>query len=247
MRNSNKVLLIGLVVVTLGLSAILVNARTQIKNESVMPIGNNVAKISLVDDGRVENNLSTITKVLPAFNAIRIDGVGSFVIHSGKDPQLQATASPQLLAAFTVGVNQQVLVIKVKDGLDKKFMNRIKFDITVPQLTALDINGVTQVLVRDIQGDKFDLKIDGITHGEFIGNVNELQLDIDGTVDLEAQKLKAQKVTLKSDGITHVIVTATQFLKINADGLGDIRYYGNPAQVEKNVLGLVHVEDVGGK
>lgn len=238
MKTSNKLLSGGLVFIGVILMMSMAVARYEMKHVAKM----DSQQITLDMDNSVSGDEATITKELPPFNAIQIGGVGEFVVHEGKSSQLQLTVAKKLISNFKIGVVDNVLVISE----DKNFMSpssgRVRFEITTPQLNKLTTGGAVQIMAKEIHGDTFVLDVGGATHCELAGQVNNFKLDMGGTAQVDAKELKAQNVVIDSGGVIHAVVNAVKSLVVDGAGVGDIKYYGNPMQIEKHLSGLMHLE-----
>ncbi len=72
---------------------------------------------------------------------------------------------------------------------------------------------------------------------DFRGVAKTMDARISGAGHLDADDLKTQEVTIEIEGVGGGSVYATDFLKAKIEGVGKIRYKGNP-KVEKTIEGL---------
>jgi hypothetical protein len=72
---------------------------------------------------------------------------------------------------------------------------------------------------------------------EFKGVAESLDARISGIGYLDADELTTKSVTFKVEGIGGGSVNATEFLNARVEGLGKIRYIGNP-KIEKSITGI---------
>ena len=239
MKTSNKLLSGGLIFIGIILMMSMAVARYEMKHVAKVM---DSQQITLDMDNSVSSDEATITKLLPSFNAIQIGGAGEFVVHEGKNSQLQLTAARNSISNFKIGVVDNVLVINEEGGFKPRSHGRIHFEITTPQLTKLSTGGAVQIMAKELHGDAFTLDVGGTAHCELAGQVNHFKLDMGGTAQVDAQELKAQNVVIDSGGVIHAVVNAAKSLVVNGAGIGEIKYYGHPAQVEKYLSGLMHLE-----
>ena len=239
MKTSNKLLSGGLIFVGVILMMSMAVARYEMKHVAKVM---DSQQITFAIDNGVSSDEATVTKILPAFNAIQIEGMGDFVIHQGTTPKLQLTAAKNLISNFKIGVVDNVLVISEEHKFTPFSRGRVHFEITMPQLTKLSIGGTVRVIAKEIHGDNLTLEIGGVADCELAGQVNYFKLSAGGSTHINAEALKAQDVEVEGGGVIHVTVNAAKSLVVNGAGIGDIQYYGHPAKIEKHLSGLMHLE-----
>lgn len=239
MKTSNKLLSGGLIFIGVILMMSMAVARYEMKHAAKVI---NSQQIMLDMDNSVSGDEATITKVLPPFNAIQIGGAGEFVVHKGENSQLQLTAAKNLISNFKIGVVDNVLVISEDKSFVPLSHGHVHFEITTPQLTKLSIGGTVRVIAKEIHGDNFTLEIGGVANCELAGQVNHFKLSAGGNAHINAEALKAQDVEVEGGGVIHVAVNAAKLLTAHGAGIGEIKYYGHPAKIEKYLSGLMHLE-----
>ena len=69
------------------------------------------------------------------------------------------------------------------------------------------------------------------------GDVQTLKAKINGSGDILATKLKSKSATIEINGSGDAIIWADNSIIAKINGSGDIKYYGNPTNVESNING----------
>ncbi|NTU63343.1 MAG: hypothetical protein HGB05_08050, partial [Chloroflexi bacterium] len=134
---------------------------------------------------------------------------------------------------------------------------RIKYVVTVRQLTALNIAGLAHVNADNITTDRLQVKFGGLgdvrlsklnaqrldidvtmpspCEIEVAGRVEEQHIALNGMGEYDARGLESRKaaVALKGPG-GHAIVRAEDELTVSINGPGRVEYYGQP-RVTKRV------------
>ena len=74
------------------------------------------------------------------------------------------------------------------------------------------------------------------------GQVNQASIIINGASDVKAANLKSQIGEVKVIGSGDVEIFATQQLKVEITGSGDVTYYGKPSSIDKRIIGSGDIE-----
>lgn len=187
------------------------------------------------DDGAEQ----TETRSLSGFSAIDLKGGSDLDIQVGKAESVTVRASRETLAHLRTEVKDQTLVIR-RDSNDWSFgrSRSVNLTITVPNLTALSVEGGNHVTVRGLDGGdtKFDLR--GATSIHASGKLDGLKVHMQGAGEADFGKVIAQTADVKVEGVGKVTVNAQQKLAATMNGLGAIHYIGHPTDVTTNLNGF---------
>ncbi len=134
-------------------------------------------------------------------------------------------------------------------------------NITLPNLEYLEVNGLSQVKVMDVEaGDlkviadgiakvtfenlaaqALTLELDGLSVVDLSGKVDRLGASLDGTSQLDALKAPARTVNLTLNGASVARVEAGESLTVRGDGVSKVYYKGTP-RLNSELRGLAKLE-----
>jgi hypothetical protein len=188
---------------------------------------------------------------------VRTDG--NLSVSVGDTPSLEITAPQNVLDRLTSEIVDGVLVLDIKgphfgplysDGYG------ITYELTVPRLSELAIEGSSDVqadfsgaddvrIIIDgsgdvtgtgVEADRVTSSIAGSGDIDLTGTADEQSLEIDGSGDFGGQDLISRDATVEIAGSGDVEVHATGTLRADISGSGEIRYTGG-ATVSSEVSG----------
>lgn len=197
-----------------------------------------------------------------------IEGATSLVLNTGGDvsiregePSLVITAPQSVLDRLTATVDGGALVLDVIPGTPNFLLGRITYELTLPSLDGLEINGSGDidsevptgstlaiaiagsgdVDLRGVDAGEVDLEIVGSGDVELAGTTESLEISISGSGDVTTVELAAARVTVDIDGAGDVSVAASDALDVSISGSGDVTYTGRP-EVTQSIAGAGSVE-----
>ena len=200
------------------------------------------------------------------YNEIKVDGVIDFNYEQSDDPStVEVTVDQNLHPYVNIEVKDRVLTIAFKgakvDHFTKFIVNspltgdetvikananslvQLKETVTVGKLD-LNVSGSANMVVNHLEADKIECDIDGsgsITIKK--GNAKEGDYSIVSSGDIHAFGLAVPQLSCKVTGNGLAEVHATDNLKANVIGKGNIRYKG-PTAVQQRIIGKGTVEEV---
>jgi hypothetical protein len=125
---------------------------------------------------RGSGNLTTETRPVSDFNAIRLDGAGRLVITQGSTESLAIQAEDNLIVELTSQVEDGTLVLGYQDRPWRKSIlptRPIVYTLVVTDLEKLTINGAGDINLQSLQTDALVLEINGAGNFE----INALSAD----------------------------------------------------------------------
>ncbi len=207
------------------------------------------------------------------FNQISLRGYGELFITQGEQESLTVQADEDELPNIKTDVVDGKLRIniitdwveKISSFFSKGFYSqRIRFDLTVKELTNLDIIGAARVNVKGLQGEEFAVRLGGAADItieslkterlkaelpgagllKIAGKTIDQSVIVSGAGAYEAPHLESQSATIQLTGLGKATVWVVEELEATLIGLGSIEYYGNP-KITKSVQGLGSVTGLG--
>ena len=207
------------------------------------------------------------------FNQINLRGYGELFIAQDEQEALTVQADEDVLPTIKTSVVEGELRIdiitdwveKISSFFSKGFYSqRISFNLTVKELTNLDIIGAARVNVKGLQSEEFSVKLGGaadITIDslktkrlnaelpgagmlKIAGKATDQSVIVSGAGTYEAPHLESQRANIQLTGLGKATVWAVEELEATLIGLGSIEYFGDPI-VTKSIQGLGSVTGLG--
>jgi len=180
---------------------------------------------------------------------------GDVTIREG-EPSLVVTAPTTVIDRLTSSVVDGVLVLDAERGLPGFLLGAISYELTLPSLEGLEINGSGDIdsdvpsgsslrlaiagsgdfQISGIDATDVTLVILGSGDVELAGRTADFAVEISGSGDVKAEKLDSARVTVDIDGSGDVAVAASATLDVSISGSGDVVYLGRP-EVTQSIAG----------
>ena len=178
---------------------------------------------------------------LAAFNAIKSNGVFNVDIVAGKAQTVSVQGSDELVQQLKLQVVDGQLMI---DGPQEKHNlffgadSNAKVVITLPSLRLFKGQGVGEINIKQIDGDRIDISYDGVGSVVVTGKTKWLRLKGNGVGGIDTKKLLAEDADVDFDGVGSVDIYVSNHLNAVVHGVGSLTYYGNPRSINKLADGV---------
>lgn len=193
-------------------------------------------------------------------SSVVLNTSGDLIIREGA-PSLVITAPSSVLDRLTTSVDDGVLVLDATPGTPGFLLGRITYELTLPSLEGLEINGSGDIdsdvptgstLTLEISGSgdldieaidatAVSLEIVGSGDVELAGSADTLDIAISGSGDVSSDDLDSADVSVEIDGSGDVSVAASETLDVSISGAGDVTYTGRP-EITQQISGVGSVE-----
>lgn len=180
-------------------------------------------------------NLKTETRTVSGFKSIESRGAANCEVTVGKAASLKVTADDNILPLVETKVENGVLIIGSKGNYSTS--HGIKVVITVPSLEGFAVSGSGTSEISGIQGPSFNVAITGSGGVSGSGQADDVKAAISGSGEMDLSKLRGRRGEVTVSGSGDVQIHVTGSLKATIAGSGDIRYSGNPKDVQKQIAG----------
>ena len=177
------------------------------------------------------------TRALGSFDRIRLGGAFTTEIVAGeKRSQIVISGERDVVERVTTEVRGGTLEVGMRDGS----MNHEspKLVITLPALRGINNSGAGTVKITGLHGGDVAIANAGAASITAAGRASDLQIALDGAGKIDTTAVSARDVTVNNNGVGAVYVRASGSLTMNVNGIGEIRYAGNPSHVESHVNGI---------
>lgn len=175
---------------------------------------------------------------LAGFERISVAGVYELDVRVGPEFSIMLSGPAYEMDKVEASVKNGALELaqrKWKKG-EKKRNDRdgVEAVITMPSLTGLNISGVVEGHVSDIDASRFELTLSGVGDIAIDGECGAFEARVSGVGDLDAKRLECRTAVLNVSGVGDASVFATDEVDVKVSGMGDIDVYGSPEQVRKD-------------
>jgi hypothetical protein len=172
------------------------------------------------------------------FDQIRLQGAFTATITAGsRTTSVVITGDPAVVNNVTTGLDGKTLVVGMKPGTNF-LKNTPGLTIALPALTGFANEGAGSMKIVGLTGGTVALSNAGAATITASGRAANLTIALDGTGKIDTTGVNARDVTVDNNGVGSVRVRASGNLTMNVNGVGEIRYAGNPTNVESHVNGV---------
>ena len=197
--------------------------------------------------------VTVVDHPIESFTDLELNGAFNIYLSQGTEEKLFLENDDKVLPNLLVHQNGNKLIIERKENFNRKKLKKYKIFITVNNLEELEMNGVGQVrCLQILKLNRLDLEHNGVgrfelainakrLHGNFTGigritlkgAVATADITMDGIGKLNAFDLQTEDLVIERNGIGRVEIHASASLKVANNGIGNVRYDGNPKRVQK--------------
>ena len=118
-------------------------------------------------------------------------------------------------------------------------------DITVPQLSSVELAGAASLNIYGIDGESLDIELAGACGADASGTVKNLTIELAGACRARLKSLEAENAEVEIAGTGSAVVFASESIDASASGFASITCHGNPKDVQKEANGISKVTIIG--
>ncbi|MDL2213598.1 DUF2807 domain-containing protein [Bacteroides sp. OttesenSCG-928-D19] len=197
------------------------------------------------------------------FSALDISTVGDvyYTQSTNGETSLEIYGPDNIIDLIQVSIKDNTLHLSMnKKGI--KNIKKMKITISTPHLSDIQFNGVGDVHIKDgLQTNKLNLHhhgvgdmnihslsceevkatADGVGNTYLHGTAERATLRVHGVGDIDAFELKTKSTDASSKGVGSISCFASESISAEVQGVGSIKYKGNPAEkrINKNGIGSI--------
>lgn len=169
---------------------------------------------------------------LKDFDRVTIDGLIDLNITQGKTFKVEMSGEAEALDGARVKVvnghltmdhEERDIKISTFSDLDDYV---ITLNITMPDLVELNVDGMSDVVMKDMKLKSIKVLVDGKGDLEMTGSCESVDFNLDGLSKVMAKKFECKNVDISLDGIGSARVYASEAVDASVDGLAKITVYG---------------------
>lgn len=212
----------------------------------------------------------TETPDLKDFDSIDFEGWGNLTIEQGDEFEVTITGPGDQVDRLKTEVRGDTLRMYMAPRAEFwlfTFGNRaLDIHVTMPELTALEVDGAGMVEIDGVQTEAFELDLSGAADvqahdldvkellvilsgagtARMSGTAVTQDIEISGAGDFDGGDLEGRDVTLDMSGAASSRVWATSSLDVVVSGAGSVEYYGDP-DVDRDISGAGTIDGLGDK
>jgi hypothetical protein len=186
---------------------------------------------------------ATETRELESFDAIEIDGGFILIVHV--DPaatqRVELRGDDNIVPEVVTTVSDSQLELTIDHWLVRPKLDTT-VEVWVPSLSEITVSGAADMRVDGLHGERFELAVSGASTSKLSGTIDHFEVDSSGANTLDASELHAKVVKIAVSGAGDSDVWASEQLDANVSGAGNVRYHGQPEDVQQNVSGAGSVK-----
>jgi hypothetical protein len=174
--------------------------------------------------------ISTETRTVSSFTAVRFEGAGRVVIESGDTDSVTVSSDDNVLPKITTGTRSGVLVLGIAANTGI-IANELLYRVTVKDLRAIDAAGAGTLQASKLASKALTVTVAGSSSLQLSGKVADLKLLISGSGIINAAELVAERANVVLSGSGSTSVDVQESLDTVISGSGNVTYTGTPKLV----------------
>ena len=196
--------------------------------------------------GEVVTQARTVT----GYSGVSLSMPAQVYFTTGPDYLLEIHAQQNILDRIETKIKGNLLVIKLKHGVNIRDYKSIRVYVTAPGVNHLDvsgsgdlysdndwmgsdlsvnISGSGSITLNYVEADRFNTTISGSGNIKALGGVvGRGELKISGSGSIEVQYMKCDDVYTRTSGSGDTYVHAINLLDVTISGSGSVYYLGTP-------------------
>lgn len=200
------------------------------------------------------------TFTVSEFSNLELEVVGEVYFEQADSFYMHVTGGSNLIENLKISNKNDKLSIELRK-MDKYSGKKNELTIRVgsPHLASVNFNSVgTFYIENNFKGDALNIENNGVgkikINDAHVTSINLISkavgtIEAKGTAvnafisstgvgEIDSRKLRSKNVTVECKGIGNLSVYAENSIDISISGIGNVKYYGNPAEIKTNISGL---------
>lgn len=199
-----------------------------------------------------------------AFNQIENKAAANIIFTQGETTKVEAYGPENYIPELTITTQDSVLTIRMDKKKFKFIKNaRITISVSSPDLCSIRQEGIGNLTLKDsvkvadlsisaegvgsIEADalmahSIEVSQEGVGSINLKGQANSAKYYLEGVGSLKAKDMIVSDAIVEQNGVGSVSCYASGTIKISAQGIGSVNYYGNPRVTGLNKSGIGSVK-----
>jgi hypothetical protein len=188
---------------------------------------------------RGSGTMASVTRDVSGFNEVALNGVGNLTIRQTGSESLTIEAEDNVLPEISTEVEGNRLTIETEYDMPAP-TQPINYELSVRDLSALELPVAANVDASDISTDSLDVTISGAGDMKIAGEADSQDIEISGAAHYQAEDLESEEAEIDISGSGEAVVRVSDHLHVEVSGSGSVEYIGNPT-VSRDITGAAEV------
>jgi hypothetical protein len=156
------------------------------------------------------------------------------------DTGVEISGDDNLLKLIRTDVVGGVLIISSTESYQTK--SPLVVSLTGPHLSSIAMHGAGDIKLTDLKENDLAMELNGSGEVSVSGSVGQFNVLLNGSSDVEAEELVSENANIQILGSGDIEVNAKQSLDVSIIGSGNVKYFGNPEKINRQIIGSGEVE-----
>jgi hypothetical protein len=192
--------------------------------------------ISLPGSTTGSGTVKTESRTVSGFTAVELAGTGDVTVQQNGTESLSISAEENLLPLLTSEVVDGTLKLGVKDGANINSTQPITYQVSVKNLTGLDLGGSGNQTATGIKTSSLRVRVAGSGTVTTSGSADAQDIQIAGSGTYRGSALASKTASVDSAGSGTAELAVSDKLDVKILGSGTVTYSGSP-QVTQTIMG----------
>ena len=194
-------------------------------------IKNNLTKNNIQGSG----NIISESRELNNFTSIILLGSIDVNIKTSESNNCVVVADDNLIPYIKTEVVNNKLNISLNESYSSE--EKLVVNINTPNYDEVSLSGSGNINIFDFKKNNLSLNISGSGNITGNGEVETLVVKINGSGNLMSKEIKSKSATITINGSGDGEVFASDSISAKINGSGNIKYFGNPENVDSIING----------
>ena len=199
-------------------------------------IKNNLTKNNIQGSG----NIISESRELNNFTSIILLGSIDVNIKTSESNNCVVVADDNLIPYIKTEVVNNKLNISLNESYSSE--EKLVVNINTPNYDEVSLSGSGNINILDFKNNNLSLNISGSGNITGNGEVETLVVKINGSGNLMSKEIKSKSATITINGSGDGEVFASDSISTKINGSGNIKYFGNPENVDSIINGSGNIK-----
>jgi hypothetical protein len=200
-----------------------------------------VAAAAFATPARAADDVSQ-TRHVAGFDRIELDGAFKATVTAGAGrTKVVVGGEPDVVDRVTTEVKDRTLIVGMRRGTHW-LSGSPTLVVELPALRGFTISGAGTAKISGLTGGDVAFANNGAGTMTISGRAENESISLNGAGKIDATGVDARDVTVDNNGVGGIYVRASGTLSMNVNGVGEIKYAGNPTHVDRQVNGIGRIE-----
>ena len=199
-------------------------------------IKNNLTKNNIQGSG----NIISESRELNNFTSIILLGSIDVNIKTSESNNCVVVADDNLIPYIKTEVVNNKLNISLNESYSSE--EKLVVNINTPNYDEVSLSGSGNINILDFKNNNLSLNISGSGNITGNGEVETLVVKINGSGNLMSKEIKSKSATITINGSGDGEVFARDSISAKINGSGNIKYFGNPENVDSIINGSGNIK-----